>query len=122
MKLHNFNMNEPDWEAFITSIAGVDSKSRKKFVADQSVFIGTREYFGGVPADWFRTFAGGMLQELISKCENNKQLVARRAGMSATNLYSILDGKHDPKLGTLIRIIHANGFELKFDLVKRTSN
>jgi transcriptional regulator with XRE-family HTH domain len=122
MKFHNLKMTDPEWDAFLQSIIGVDPASIKRLAEDQSMFFGTRKYFGGLPATWFRTVAGGMLQELISKCENDKKLVARRAGMSATNLYAILYGKHDPKLGTLLRLVHANGYEFKFELVKQSDD
>jgi hypothetical protein len=118
MKFHNLIMIDPEWAAFVNSIAGVDSGKRHRFVESQSGYFPSREYFGGLPSSWFRTLAGGILQELINNCGNDKSLVARRAGMSPTNLYAILNGKNDPKLGTLLRLAYSNGFELCFELKK----
>lgn len=111
-------MNDPEWEAFINSISGLNLRGRRKFVDNQAEYFHEREYFGGLPSSWFRTLAGGILQDLIAKCGNDKSLVAKRAGMSPTNLYAILNGKNDPKLGTLLRLVYANGFELHFELLK----
>lgn len=114
-------MNEPEWDAFLASVLGIDLSKQKQFVPEQQLFFGPRHDFGGYPAKFFRTMAGGMLQELIAKCGNDKELVAVNAGMSVKNLYPILNGKNDPKLGTLLKLIHANGFYLSWKIAKLKS-
>ena len=90
------------------------------YVKSQYEYFRHYRQFGGYPADWFRTLAGGILQELIHLCGNEKLLVAERAGMRVSNLNSIINGNNDAKLGTLLKVIDANGFEFRFQLVPKT--
>ena len=113
MKLHNSLVNDPEWAAFLNSITGIDSQGRPRLVPRQSEYFRNVQVFGGVPSEFFRTLAGGVLQEIIARSGNDKKLVAKRAGMSVTNLYSILNGNTDPKLGTLLKIAHAVGLTLQ---------
>lgn len=114
-------MTDPEWDAFLCSLLGLEIAPKRARVANQHQFFGAREDFGGYPAKFFQTMAGGILQELLAKCANDKELVAARAGMSVKNLYPILNGRNDPKLGTLLKIIHANGHQLSWRLVSAKS-
>ena len=113
MKLHNSRVHDPEWAAFLSAITGIDAQRRPRLVPRQNEYFRHVHAFGGVPSDFFRTLSGGILQEIIAKCGNDKRLVAKRAGMSVTNLYSILNGNTDPKLGTLLKIAHGVGFTLE---------
>lgn len=113
MKLHNSRVNDPEWAALLNSITGIDGQRRPRFVPLQNEHFRNVKVFGGVPSDFFRTLAGGILQEIIARRGNDKKLVAKRAGMAVTNLYSILNGNTDPKLGTLLKIAHGVGLTLQ---------
>ena len=111
-------MTDPEWDSFIRSMLEIDSKSRSRFLPNQQKYFANTRYFGGLEASNFRTLAGGILQEIIARCGNDKKIVASRAGMSVTNLYSILNGNRDPKLGTLLKIAYSSGFALKIGVIK----
>ena len=113
MKLHNSRVNDPEWAAFLNSITGIDSQGTRRLVPRQNEYFRNVQVFGGLPSEFFRTLAGGVLQEIIARSGNDKKLVAKKAEMSVTNLYSILNGNTDPKLGTLLKIAHALGFTLQ---------
>jgi hypothetical protein len=119
MKLHNLRMEDPEWAAFVNSIVVASGKKRRSKPASQSKYFDYQKSFGGYPAHYFCTLAGGILQEMIMATGNDKVGVASRAGMSVTNLYAILNGNVDPKLGTLLRLAYNSGFYLRFSLERR---
>ena len=93
------------------------TRTGKKLPANQAKYFAGRTHFADYPVAYFRTLAGGLLYELVKS--TNLDLTTFGASMmkSSSNLSTIIHGRRDPSLGTLLHIIDCAGFELHTQIV-----
>ena len=73
--------------------------------------------FGALPANWFRTMAGGLLYQARNELGLTQKEFAQLVGTAPSTLSRIENGLQDPSLGTLLKIFYRGGFRLEADLV-----
>jgi DNA-binding XRE family transcriptional regulator len=73
--------------------------------------------FGALPANWFRTLAGGLLFQARNELGLTQKELSQLVGTAQATLSRIENGLQDPSLGTLLRILDRCGFRLVVDLV-----
>ncbi len=78
--------------------------------------------FGPLPANWFRTMAGGLLFQARNALGLNQKELSKLVGTAAATLSRIENGLQDPSLGTLLKILYRCGFRLEANLVPVESN
>ena len=86
---------------------------RKKPLLPQHDFYGDRESFGNRAAAYFPTLAGGILYEVFESTKLNLEDFAEAIHRSASNLSTIIRGRRDPSLGTLLRMIDDAGYKIE---------
>jgi DNA-binding XRE family transcriptional regulator len=77
--------------------------------------------FGALPANWFRTLAGGLLFQARNELGLTQKELSQLVGTAPATLSRIENGLQDPSLGTLLRILDRCGFRLVVDLVSTKS-
>ena len=78
-------------------------------------------YFGALPANWFRTMAGGLLYQARSELGLSQKEFSVAVSTAPATLSRIENGLQDPTLGTLLKILDRAGFRLETDLVSAKS-
>lgn len=78
--------------------------------------------FGVLPANWFRTLAGGLLFQARNELGLTQKEFSQLVGTAPATLSRIENGLQDPSLGTLLKILYRCGFRLEVDLVAIASD
>ena len=86
---------------------------RKKPPRTQNHLFGDRDRFGNRAAANFPTLAGGILYEVFESTKLNLEDFAEAIHRSASNLSTIIRGRRDPSLGTLLRMINDAGYKIE---------
>ena len=73
--------------------------------------------FGSLPANWFRTMAGGLLFQARNELGLSQKEFSQLVDTAPATLSRIENGLQDPSLGTLLKIFYRCGFRLEADLV-----
>jgi DNA-binding XRE family transcriptional regulator len=72
--------------------------------------------FGALPANWFRTMAGGLLFQARNELGLSQKEFSKLVGTAPATISRIENGLQDPSLGTLLKILYRCGFRLEADL------
>lgn len=73
--------------------------------------------FGALPANWFRTMAGGLLFQARNELGLSQKQLSQLVDIAPATISRIENGLQDPSLGTLLKILYRCGFRLEADLV-----
>jgi DNA-binding XRE family transcriptional regulator len=74
--------------------------------------------FGALPANWFRTMAGGLLFQARNELGLSQRDFSQLVGTAPATLSRVENGLQDPSLGTLLKILDRGGFRLEVALVQ----
>ena len=84
-------------------------------VAESMLNIAVEEYIEDGDTKHFLN----VLKDII-KAQDNISKIALEAGVGRQNMYKILSGSQDPRMSTILKIIHAMGFSLSFRKIKNS--